>query len=177
MSSRLVFATFERLRVLACLMALALASAWKIARAEPFALERPEFLNAPAVSRAASGITYSYLGTSARRAARLQITLAEVPAAAPDADAKACASAFLGTLEQQYRGFLAVPDTAVLPVGELALEAWRWSGQRGKDFLTGVVACRRVDARFLVITFQDTLRSAPETFTVIRARLSALEFE
>lgn len=161
----------------ACLAALALSGWCNDSRAQPFALERPEFLREPTVSRTITGITYSYLGSTVRRAARLQITLVEVPAATPDADAATCAAAFLGTIRQQHEGFLALRDTAPLHVGARVFDTWRWSGRHGQEFLTGVVACRREGDRFLAITFQDALDTAPDTFVSIKSRIQSMEFK
>jgi hypothetical protein len=143
---------------------------------QPFVLARPDFLRGPAVSRAASAVTYSYLGTPQWRAARLQLTLAEVPASVPGADASDCASAFLKTLESQHPGFMALRDAVPLQAAGLSFDAWRWTARHGAETLTGVVACRRDGTRFFAITFQDSLHSAPETFTTIRSRLDRLEF-
>lgn len=142
---------------------------------QPFAFEPPPFLGAPDVVRAASGNTWQFEGSSTHPAARLMITLAEVPQGLSAGDTAVCVEAFLQEIRRRREDAFWQPETPPLRLGSREVPSWRWAGSFDQNPATGLVACMALDGQFLAVAFEDSINGAPQSFPAMRRALRTLE--
>jgi hypothetical protein len=142
---------------------------------EPFAFDPPPFLGSAEIVRAATGNTWQFDGGDEHPAARLLITLAEIPAGMSEADTSVCAEAFLEQIRRRRHDAFWQPETPALRLGGREVASWRWAGSFDRVPATGLVACTSVAGRFLAVAFEDSIAGAPQTFPAIRRALSTLD--
>lgn len=163
-----------RRALLACLVSIFALGA---SAGEPFAFDPPPFLGPAEIIRAASGNTWQFEGDNEHPAARLLITLAEIPAGMSETDTTACAEAFLEQIRRTRPDAFWQPETPALRLGDREVASWRWAGSFDRVPATGLVACTSVAERFLAVAFEDSIAGAPQSFPAIRRALDTLDPE
>lgn len=163
-------------RTLVSLLALTCVPA--SATEPPYRLDPPAFLGAPQESKSLFGSTYAYLAADGSGHVRLLVTLMrvdEVRARFPEMTDTRCVNLFLEELRAEHEGFFVVAMSRPMKVGPAELPRFRWTGERGRRTMAGVLACGQLDGHYYVVHFSDELRAATRTFPRIRASLRALE--
>lgn len=134
----------------------------------------PAFLAEPVVANSFSGTTYAYRSREPGKPIALQITIVDLP---NDPNLKSafsadhCINLFLAEVARDKQNFFAVPSTTNLNVGALNLQQVRWTRKDTATGMTGVTSCAVDGDRYVSINFQDGLKSARDTFPVIRDSL------
>ena len=137
----------------------------------------PHFLAGPVVANSFTGTTYAYRSREPDKPIALQITIVELPndpALRAEFSADHCINLFLAEVARDKENFFALPSGNELNVGPLNLQQVRWTRKDTKDGMTGVTSCAVDGNRYVSINFQDGLRSARDTFPVIRESLVEL---
>ncbi len=148
-----------------------------VAARELFDFDAPSFLAGPSVSRSAFGVTYVYTGRAPFAASELQLTVVEVPKELGHDAARLpahCLGAFLDALRARDPGLMLGADQRESTLGALSLVERRWLSQRGARMMTGVTACAVHRGRFVSANFADDLRTAVQSFPLLRAALERL---
>ena len=161
-----------------CLSFLCALLSGQVQGAELIELAAPPFLIGPSVARAATGNTYSYRATDPLAQVAMQITVVEIPGSLAEPTTQACADAFLAELSKRGGELFVQRETDPLPVGPLALDAWRWTRSAPPaDMQTGVVGCAVRHQQFIAVTFEDAIQHAAQHFPKIRASLRELRLK
>lgn len=142
---------------------------------QPFAFEPPPFLGAPDVVRAAGCVELPSNCQVLPLAARLMITLAEVPQGLSAGDTAVCVEAFLQEIRRRREDAFWQPETPPLRLGSREVPSWRWAGSFDQNPATGLVACMALDGQFLAVAFEDSINGAPQSFPAMRRALRTLE--
>lgn len=143
------------------------------------AYEAPEFLDGPVVASSMLGTTYAYRARDVYDPTALQITVVTLPKAALSAgefSTEHCIQLFLTEVARDQSGFFAVPVERPLEAGDLRLRQVRWTRKDSAIGMTGVTSCGLDQDRYVSINFQDSLKSATNTFPAIRNSLKRLDF-
>ncbi len=164
-----------RISLAGLLTALLSVGLQKVHADQPFAFNPPAFLGAPEVMRAASGNTWRFEGAAAHPAARLMITLAEVPEGLSADDTAVCVDAFLQEIRRRREDAFWQPETPPLRLGSREVPSWRWAGSFDQTPATGLVACMALGEQFLAVALEDSINGAPQSFPAMRRALRTLE--
>jgi hypothetical protein len=134
----------------------------------------PEFLEGPVVTRAATGVTFTFEGQPPYPAARLRITQVTLPPDVPAPDGRRCGEAFLQEIRRQSPDAI-WREVDSLQIGALTLGTWRWAGDLGPQARTGLVSCTTTGPdQLLAVVLEDHLTSARDSFPAIRTALRGL---
>ncbi|MBI4693966.1 MAG: hypothetical protein HY749_08085 [Gammaproteobacteria bacterium] len=153
-----------------------LASLPSAARAAgELALAPPAFLVGPHVAHSALGATYAYRGRAPHAASALQITVVEVPdeLAAGGRTSERCLKMFVDELARGRNAFFSAPIPEPLVAAGLSFAQVRWLDTAASG-ATGVMGCAVDGERYVAVSYQDSLKSAVESFPKIRAALAKL---
>ncbi len=134
----------------------------------------PIFLEGPVVANSYSGTTYAYRSKEPGRPIALQITVVKLPNdpnLRSSFSADHCINLFLAEVARDKENFFALPSGNQLNVGPLNLQQVRWTRKDTTAGMTGVTSCAVDGNRYVSINFQDGLKSARDTFPVIRDSL------
>ncbi len=134
----------------------------------------PPFLVGPTISRSATGNTYLYVGNGDFRDLELRLTTVEIPRELSKTDPTPCVEAFIDELRRSFPTMFHARTEYPLHIGPLVADQWRWSASRREMRLTGVVSCGVDGGRYIVASFQDEIRDAPQSFPAIREALAEL---
>lgn len=134
----------------------------------------PVFLEGPVVANSYSGTTYAYRSKEPGRPIALQITVVKLPndpKLRSTFSADHCINLFLAEVARDKENFFALPSGNHLNVGPLNLQQVRWTRKDTSAGMTGVTSCAVDGNTYVSINFQDGLKSARDTFPVIRDSL------
>lgn len=134
----------------------------------------PVFLEGPVVANSYSGTTYAYRAKEPGSPIALQITVVKLPNdpnLRSTFSADHCINLFLAEVARDKENFFALPSGNQLNVGPLNLQQVRWTRKDTSAGMTGVTSCAVDGNRYVSINFQDGLKSARDTFPVIRDSL------
>lgn len=163
------FAKLLNSALLVCSLAFS-AGVWAIS----VDYKAPVFLAGPVVANSYSGTTYAYRSKEPGRPIALQITVVKLPNDPNLRDsfsADHCINLFLAEVARDKENFFALPSGSQLNVGPLNLQQVRWTRKDTQAGMTGVTSCAIDGDTYVSINFQDGLKSARDTFPVIRDSL------
>ncbi len=159
------------------LLALACLCSSALAAAPSYTFEKPAFLGEPQVVRSLLGATYAYMPPSSDLARRLMITtmpVSEIRQQLGTLTEVQCANLFLDELRLSHERFFVTSMARPLTVGSREFIQFRWTGDKHRKTLTGVLSCGRIKGNYYVIHFVDELSAATHSFPSIRSSLKTL---
>lgn len=145
--------------------------------APPFALEPPPFLTGPQVAQTLMGATYTYLPATPGAATRLMLTTMSVQRVARELGKLTdiqCANLFMEELRNTYQNFFVLSMRRPLRFSDREFIQFRWTGEKDRRTLTGVLSCGALNGHYYVVHFADHLMRATASFPPIRSSLRRL---
>ena len=144
---------------------------------QQISFETPEFLAGPVVAHSMLGATYAYHTKDTAAHAELQISIVTLPAQMRrgEASAEHCISLFMTEVAKSHQAFFAIQTDKRLEAGPLQLTQARWTAKDDTRAVTGVTSCAVDKGRYISISFQDSIETAPDSFPQIRARIKNLK--
>ena len=146
----------------------------------PFTFDKPAFLTGPDISNSLMGSTYAYTARASAKHMQLLITIMradDVREQFAELSDLQCINLFLDEIRHSHKRFFVVNMARPLAVGSAEFLRFRWTGDKSKKTMTGVLSCGQLRGYYYVIHFVDELKSATRSFPVIRASLKTLRIQ
>lgn len=143
----------------------------------PFTFDKPAFLAGPDISNPLTGATYAYTARASAKHMQLLITVMPADEVREHLGAMSdiqCINLFLDEIKHSHQRFFVVNMAQPLIVGPAEFLRFRWTGDKSKKTMTGVLSCGTLDGFYYVIHFVDELKSATHSFPAIRTSLKSL---
>ena len=143
-----------------------------------FTFEKPAFMTGPDISKSLMGSTYAYTARNPAKNMQLLITtmrVEDVREQFAELSDLQCINLFLDEVKISHERFFVVNMARPLAVESVEFLRFRWTGDKSRKTMTGVLSCGVMDGYYYVIHFVDELKSATLSFPAIRASLKTLK--
>ena len=143
----------------------------------PFTFDKPIFLTGPEISNSLMGSTYAYTARASSKVMQLLITTMraeDVHERFSEFSDIQCINLFLEEIKNSHERFFVVNMARPLAVRPAEFVRFRWTGEKSKKTMTGVLSCGELQGYYYVLHFVDELKSATRSFPAIRASLKTL---
>ncbi|MEM7543426.1 MAG: hypothetical protein AAF384_17845 [Pseudomonadota bacterium] len=161
-------------RILLLLLVLAESASAAPDDLPDFKFSAPQFFSVPVAARSFLGTTYAYTSARETRLFLSVIPIVDVEREFGRISELDCVSLFLNEVASSHKGFFSNLQRRPLPVGDAKFVQFRWSGESGGIEKTGVLSCGVSGGWYLVVHFLDEIKSATNTFPLIRSALRTL---